>query len=168
MIESLVELFVVSIVLGAGFSFGRNQSAIVSFFLILIFSFCVYVGFLLSYHHWIYIEKGHWIIDTLRVILAASLLIAGFSHYLPFHGFFHNRSRYVWLVVSFLGVFVGWHAGMVYGWFPAVVLYIGGFIFCLLPGRALGTTLYLKWKRYPLSVHFPFLFLLLFSIILLL
>ncbi|SFE29953.1 hypothetical protein [Alteribacillus iranensis] len=167
MIESLADLLVAGTILGASISYSRNQSTL-SFIVVLLFLFCSYVGYLLSSNGWVYVETHYWFIDSLRVIAALGLVLSGWVCFMPLHGFYHQRSRYIWMATSFFSFFIGWHAGHWLKSMPALLTSFCLFILFLVAGRIAWTAIATNWKQRSYTPHAPYGALLLFSILLLL
>ncbi|MFB4164758.1 hypothetical protein ACE1TI_13245 [Alteribacillus sp. JSM 102045] len=168
MFASMMEIMLAAVTVGAASVYTRDKQTMLSVLFILFFASFAYLGFLLSSYHIIYLEQLHWTVNVVRFLLVVSIGAAAMFSFIPYQGFFHSQSKHLWLAVSVFYLFIGWHAGHWFGsWYMFTGLIIM-FIIFYVSGNILQGMVHIKLRQRQIAAYFPFLILLLFSILLLL
>ncbi|RSL30934.1 hypothetical protein D7Z54_23505 [Salibacterium salarium] len=168
MFVSILEIMLVGLVTGAACVYTPHKQKMLSMLFILLFVCVFYLGFLLSSNQLIHGEGMPWVFAVLRIIIATGLTASAFICFIPYHGFFHSQSKYIWMAASSLFFFTGWHAGHWYSSLYFFIAFLIIYIIFFIGGNTIQSVFQFKMRQKSFVAFTPFLILLLFSIVLLL
>ncbi|WP_026700295.1 hypothetical protein [Salibacterium aidingense] len=167
MFVSLLEVIIVGMVTGAAcmYTFQKQKRVTILFILLFVCSF--YLGFLLS-SQWVRVTEALWVFDVFRLVLALALFVLGLLSFVPYHGFFHVHGKYIWLAVSMLFWYTGWHTGHWLSSILGIAVLVLLFITAFVVGNTVQSIIHFKMKGKTFVPFLPFAVLLFFSFLMLL
>lgn len=118
------DVFIVGLVVGSLSVYSYFEQKKLFFSISLLFFICFYVGFFVT-NISMFIPESKTTIAVFRMILGAIFIGLAFYSFIPIQGYFHRESHPLWVGLSLLFLYLGWHSGQ-------VIHSVGGFLFYLL------------------------------------
>ncbi|SFL67433.1 hypothetical protein [Salibacterium qingdaonense] len=168
MFISLLELTMVGMAFGAAAMYNLHHQKRITMLIFLLFVCTFYIGLLIAGFSWLQAAEAAFLFDLLRFLTAASAAVFGCMFYLPYYGFFHARSGYLWLALTLLFLYTGWHAGHWASSFVTGMLLMFLFAAAYVAGNTVQSILHFKMRGRFFVPYIPFAGLLFFSLIMLL
>ncbi|SFP22152.1 hypothetical protein [Salibacterium halotolerans] len=168
MFITLLELTAAGMTFGAAAMYNLHHQKRITLLIFLLFVCTFYIGLLTAGFSWLQTAETSILFDVLRFLTAAAAAVFGFMFYLPYYGFFHQRSGYLWLALTLLFFYIGWHAGHWASSLMTELLLMFLFAAAYVAGNTLQSILHFKMRGRFFVPYIPFAGLLFFSLLMLL
>ncbi|MFC5629185.1 hypothetical protein ACFPTR_09950 [Aliibacillus thermotolerans] len=167
MLIAMGDVLIIGMVIGglSVYSFFEQRRLFFSISILLLL--CMFVGVLLTNLSWFVVDNTV-AIAWIRVIMAGVFIAFAFYCYTPLQGYFHRDSHSLWLGLSFIFLFIGWHVGQVTQSIVGFISYFIVFLLSFVIGNMVQGQLERTVRKYRFLSFLPFITLLFFSVLFLL